>query len=606
MLWSCCDNIRRPKETALSLNIYCTTKSFTFATRFCYTMRILITLYLYCVLLALSVPAFAQDAEWLNQPYHERLEAIYGLNQLISGNMTSAKQVADTLAGLRRMAHRAGDKELLLEADLLEADYAQRINPGSGMDKLLLILKRAEQQGMSHIACRTVWRIGQYYWGLAQYEQGFRWYLRLDHMMQTMDVEEFPDKANYLEEIGRAYYRFGDYDKALPYFRQVAALPVRKFYLNRWRHAINTMGLTYRELARWEESDACFNRLIGQAEGQSEQWVGIASGNLGQNYYLRGNYEKAIPLLEMDIRIAEQYEDWGLAAGSAIPMADILVQYGRLKEARSYIDMAYRYIQRVQQTDRLRRLYPVMSKWHTAMGQQQQAALYLDSALAAGKRFNEKFNALKLMRANQEVTANQQEAALQKLRAAASQQRLVRNTIIGGLLAALIGILFIYRATIYRNRTQRKLQQLELDRARQELDNAQKLLDGYTRKIHNNSRIIQSIEDNNPRGTDDLVLQQLRTSTILTESDWEDFREQFHKIYPDFTERLLERHPDLTSSEVRFLLLLRLGLTNPEIAHALGISPASLRVTWHRLRKKLGLSADHTAAMVYTDYFVDL
>ncbi|MCD8539280.1 MAG: hypothetical protein LRY55_05585, partial [Leadbetterella sp.] len=274
--------------------------------------------------------------------------------------------------------------------------------------------------------------------------------------------------------------------------------------------------------------------------------------------------------------------------------------------AKTYIDMAYRYIRLSRQTDRLRRLYPVMSKWHAARGQQRQAALYLDSALVAAKRFNEKFNALKLMRANQEITASRQEATLQKLQAAASKQRMVRNTIIGGLLAALLGILFIYRTTVDRNRTQRKLQQMELDRARQELENAQKLLDGYTRKIHNNSRIIQSIEDSQSPGADDPVLQQLRTSTILTENDWEDFREQFHKIYPGFTEKLQERHADLTSAEIRYLLLLRLGLANPEIAHALGISPASLRVTWHRLRKKLGLSADHTPATVYTDHFADL
>lgn len=569
-------------------------------------MRMLITLYLPCLLLVYSNPAVSQDPEWVNKPYHDRLDAIGGLYRIVLNPKTPAKQITDTLAGLRKLATRTGDKELLLEADLLEADYMQKIRLGGGMDKLHLTLERAEQQGVAHIACRAVWLIGQHYWRSAQYEQGFRWYFRLDHMLQGMDVEKFPDKANYLEEIGRAYYRFGDYEKAIPYFEQVVALPVRKFYLNRWRHSLNTMGLTYRELARWDESDACFSRLLKQASGESEMWVGIASGNLGQNLYLRGSYEKAVPLLKVDISTAEKYEDWGLAAGSAIPMADLLMQWGRLEEAKAYIDKAERYIRQSQQTDRLRRLYPVMSKWYTAMGQQRQAALYLDSALVAAKLFNEKFNALKLMRANQEITASRQEAALQKLEAAASQQRLIRNNIIGGLMAALLGILVIYRATIYRNRTQRKLQQMELDRARQELDNAQKLLDGYTRKIHNNSRIIRSIEDSHPQGTDDAVLRQLRTSTILTESDWEDFREQFQKIYPDFTEKLLDRHPNLTSAEIRFLLLLRLGLTNPEIAHALGISPASLRVTWHRLRKKLGLSADHTAAMVYTDYFADL
>lgn len=195
-------------------------------------MRILLILYLSCLLLVCLPPASAQDPPvWVNKPYHERLDAINGLYLQFSDTLMPEKQMADTLATLRQLATRAGDKELLLEADLLEACYAQKARPYGGMDKLLLTLKRAEKEGIAHIACRAVWQIGQHYWGLAEYEQGFRWYFRLDHMMQEMEVEKFPDKVKYLEEIGRAYYRFGDYEKAIPYFRQVTALPVRRFTL---------------------------------------------------------------------------------------------------------------------------------------------------------------------------------------------------------------------------------------------------------------------------------------------------------------------------------------------------------------------------------------
>src|SRR5690606_21585729 len=156
--------------------------------------------------------------------------------------------------------------------------------------------------------------------------------------------------------------------------------------------------------------------------------------------------------------------------------------------------------------------------------------------------------------------------------------------------------------TLFRS----KLQRMELEQAQHELDHAHKLLEGYTSKILHNSRIIQSMEGTVPREIEESSLQQLRTATILTENDWKDFQEQFHKAYPGFTDRLLGRHSDLTPAEIRYLLLLRLELSHPEIAHALGISPASLRVTWHRLRKKIGLPADHTPAMVYADYFADI
>lgn len=550
--------------------------------------------------------AQAQYSELVGKSYAQRVDVIDRLyRDVIEGDGVRERRLADTLAGMRALADRLGNKELRLEADLLEAVFDYKVGSGS-LDKLLGTLEKAERIGVAHIACRAAWGIGQHYWGQEQYERGFRWYLRLDQMLQDVDVADFPDKANYLEEIGRAYYRFRDYDKAISYFKEVAALPVRDFYLNRWRHAINTMGLAYRELGRWNESDACFRRLIAHASGESEQWVGISSGNLGQNLYQRGLYDDAIPLLEKDIRIAERYEDLGLAAGSTIPMADILTQRGELAVAKTYIDKSLAYIQQAQQPDRLRLLYPVMSKWYTAMGQRNKAAAYLDSALAANKRFADKFNALKLMRANQEIIASRQETQLQSLEAEASQQRRVRNTIIGGLLAALLVTFAIYRTVMHRNRARHKLQRMELEQAQRELDHAHKLLEGYTSKILHNSRIIQSMEGTVPRETEESGLQQLRTATILTENDWRDFREQFHKIYPSFTDRLLERHPDLTPAEIRYLLLLRLELSHPEIAHALGISPASLRVTWHRLRKKIGLPADYTPATVYTDYFADI
>ncbi|HWK59496.1 MAG TPA: tetratricopeptide repeat protein [Parapedobacter sp.] len=556
-------------------------------------------------LLACHTIIHAQYRELVGKPYSQQLDVIDRLYRQVVDERMPAAQLADTLAGMRRLDDRLDNHELRLEADLLEADF--ELNVGSGKpDRLLHTLEEAEKAGVFHIACRAAWRIGQHYWAAEQYEQGFRWYLRLDRMMEEIDVTDFPDKANYLEEIGRAHYRFGDYEKALPYFEKVVNLPIRDFYRNRWRHAVNTMGLTYRELGQLDQSDTCFQRLIKQEAGISEQWVGIASGNLGYNYYLRGDYDAAIPLCEKDILIAEKYNDMGLAAGSAILLADILTQRGRLAEARVHIDKAYDYIQRSRQTDRLRLLYPVMSKWHTTAGQHGKAAVYLDSALAANKRFSEKFNALKLMRANQEINFGQQRAALRQLQANAARQRLVRNTIIGGLLVALIAVLAIYRSMVGQSRTRHRLQELELERTRGELENSRLLLEGYTRKISNNSRLIQSIADSTEFEHNDGILQQLRNSTILTDSDWQDFRKLFQKVYPGIMDRLVARHPNLTTAEVRYLLLLRLELSNPEIANALGISPASLRVTWHRLRKKIGLSAAHQPKEIFTDHLVGL
>jgi len=50
-----------------------------------------------------------------------------------------------------------------------------------------------------------------------------------------------------------------------------------------------------------------------------------------------------------------------------------------------------------------------------------------------------------------------------------------------------------------------------------------------------------------------------------------------------------EKIPDLSPSEIRFMTLARLNFSNKEMAAALGVTPQAIRVTRHRLRKKLNL-----------------
>ena len=102
------------------------------------------------------------------------------------------------------------------------------------------------------------------------------------------------------------------------------------------------------------------------------------------------------------------------------------------------------------------------------------------------------------------------------------------------------------------------------------------------------------------------MLENLKVSTILTEEDWENFQVQFRKIFPALIENLQALDFNLSPAEMRYILLLKLELPNQEIAHALGISPSSLRVTWHRLRKKLDLDKDFHPNQIHEELFSEL
>jgi DNA-binding CsgD family transcriptional regulator len=79
---------------------------------------------------------------------------------------------------------------------------------------------------------------------------------------------------------------------------------------------------------------------------------------------------------------------------------------------------------------------------------------------------------------------------------------------------------------------------------------------------------------------------------ILTNSDWQSFKDYFEKVHPNFNAKLRKEFPTITESEERLFLLVKLNLRTKEIASILGISNDSVKKNRNRLRKRLSLNAD--------------
>ena len=544
----------------------------------------------------------AQYSQLLHKPHKEQKEILSVLYYSANNGGMTQEGLADTLAGMRELGLREKDPNLLQEADLLEAFYLV-FNSIEPIDRLIKVQQESREKGFHLIACRAANAISNFYWDDMEFEKSIRWHLLLEEMLQDVELEEFPDKAIFTQQIGNDFFFFGDYTKAISYFRRVVELPLDDFYIYAYRHSLNNLGHAYREIGKMDSSDYYFQRLLEHADTTSQQYAGIASGNIGFNYFLKKKYQEAIPYLEADVLIAEEFQDLGLAVGSCIPLAEIYILQGDLPKGKSYIDKAIKYIRESGQTDRFAKLYPVMSKWEAAMNNPKGATAYLDSALYYQKRVNEKFSALQLMRANQEVMASNKQREILELNEEAEKNKVIRNFVILGLGIILLGILIIYRISHQRNKAEQQLKNLELNQTQSELENAQKLLKSYLQKVNNNSKIIRSLEDAEPTEEQQNLLEDLKASTILTGSDWDEFQRQFEKVFPNLIGSLLDKYPSLTPAELRFLLLTKLDMPSTDLANALGVSPASLRVTWFRIRKKLDLPKDFHSSLFFEKYF---
>jgi hypothetical protein len=76
------------------------------------------------------------------------------------------------------------------------------------------------------------------------------------------------------------------------------------------------------------------------------------------------------------------------------------------------------------------------------------------------------------------------------------------------------------------------------------------------------------------------------------EKDWDEFKIYFEDVYNDFFTKLRERFPDLGGADLKLCALIRLNLNMKQSAAILRISPDSVKIARHRLRKKFNLQTE--------------
>lgn len=74
---------------------------------------------------------------------------------------------------------------------------------------------------------------------------------------------------------------------------------------------------------------------------------------------------------------------------------------------------------------------------------------------------------------------------------------------------------------------------------------------------------------------------------------WQEFELKFTALHPDFLQKLQNAHPSLTKKEADFCALVRLNLSNKEIASLIQISYESVISKKYKLRKKLGYKTEN-------------
>ena len=86
----------------------------------------------------------------------------------------------------------------------------------------------------------------------------------------------------------------------------------------------------------------------------------------------------------------------------------------------------------------------------------------------------------------------------------------------------------------------------------------------------------------------DRIIRQI-DANMNDDSNWVVSENYFNCIYDGLLDRLKDRYPSLSKTDLRICVYIKLNLSTKEIADLMNISPKSVEMARYRLRKKLGL-----------------
>lgn len=356
-------------------------------------------------------------------------------------------------------------------------------------------------------------------------------------------------------------------------------LDIRKLAINKKDEDLEMqsylMELYYTMVLKAHFSDQyvldCASKVLAQAESLDKSWaIAAIERELGIFYFTRAfNYELAF----------EHY----------LENADFKQAIEKLNLARSYIKISGQY-------HRYEKLYPILSKYHTLVGDGKMTMAYLDSTIIIKDRIATEFNQLFAARAQQKLEREQHKAEIIHLENQKTIKQLERN----GLIGLIIGILTLAYIFIRNFWKRFKIKQTELKKANEELKVSKKLLLDFTKQMAEKNKQIETLRTKAGH-LQNSTLSELKQITILTEEEWNYFQDLFEKVHHGYLSRLKTKLPQVSPAETRFIALSKLNLSSKEMANILGVGTDAIRQYRSRLRKKLDISEVGGLKKITTD-----
>lgn len=582
--------------------------------------------FIYCFLCILSWNNVNAQYEKIidslkKQSPNDRKRIFFGYLESRSDILSKKDERAIFLKQVTDFAKQEKDLDLLIEIEFVKKkDKIISGNTREEREKTLsqYIEKNKNTEDLLFLG-NCYHELGQFQFQSEKYGQAFESDLKALEIFEQLGYENIPNIGKILHEIALHYYFFRDYEEVIRLMR--ISLRFKPFSKGLGMQRYNNLGVSYMRLNKKDSAKFFFNEGIKVSRNyNSTIWEGILSRNLADLYYDENQYDSAFYYYKKNYNYnhTEQIHS-PVKMNSYINMAKIYLALDSLKQAKKFLTLSQsmlselqeKYIGDRQQIENSKFLYfQTIIKYLKKIGDYKTTMLYQDSLKELQINLEAKYNSIVAKMSADKINIQQKELKLAQIQKEKALQNTIYVSLISGfLILSGFGYFQLYQSKQRKKRqnerliAQNRISILEKRQTLKELEAAQKEIDHFISKINEHYKIINQLEnelvqlknlESDQKKQVNETLQNLKAVKILTDEDWFEFQRNFEAVFPEFTQSIKSYSPTITSSEMRYLMLVKLGLNNKEMSRALGVTDAAIRVTWSRVRKKLNGTTEDT------------
>lgn len=344
---------------------------------------------------------------------------------------------------------------------------------------------------------------------------------------------------------------------------------------------------------------AVFAKEHGQQNALAEVY-----DHLGDIEMVQGSYKEAEDYLLSGLSMALQNGDRKLPGQFYRRLTDLYMITDQLGEAEKYALLSMQNAAEVGRSKKiitdylnLSEIYERQGKLQLALDYHKQYAIQQDSIFGI-----EKLNAINDLQLELERAKKQQEIELlkEKEKRSTLQKRGMAVGLVG--LALLSGLLvYAMRQRLIKNKLAKEKVDQQLRFSEEELQRKKQELTAYAMQLaHKNellSGIKNDVQDLSVESSKRKSVQRIVNTIHINQNDdetWEGFRTRFQAVHQDFEVTIKKSYPAVSNNELRLMSLLKMKLSNKEIANILNISNDGIKKARYRLRKKLGMEREES------------